>query len=78
MTPSFNKQWHAEHRLGKGAGLDDRIQWHLEHDKVCGCRPIPDAILKEIERRRATKKYGSEAGELGIHPLMARPQSDSQ
>ena len=56
MTPTFNKEWHDEHRLGKGARLDDRVQWHLEHAEVCGCRPIPDAIEKEVERRRTGKK----------------------
>jgi hypothetical protein len=53
MVTPFNRQWHDEHRLGKGASLDDRVRWHLEHARVCGCRPIPELILKEIERRRA-------------------------
>jgi hypothetical protein len=54
MTRPFNKEWHAAHKLGKGASLDDRVRWHLEHSEVCGCRPIPGPILEEIERRRAT------------------------
>ncbi|MGO9558748.1 MAG: hypothetical protein ACLPQS_17450 [Acidimicrobiales bacterium] len=51
MASELNRQWHAEHRLGSGASLDDRVRWHLEHAKVCGCRPIPDLVLAEIHRR---------------------------
>jgi hypothetical protein len=53
MATPFNRHWHEEHRMGMGASLDDRVRWHLEHARVCGCRPIPEPILKEIERRRA-------------------------
>lgn len=56
MTPSFDRRWHEENQLGKGASLDDRVQWHLEHARLYGCRPIPDSILREIERKRAVEK----------------------
>jgi hypothetical protein len=51
MKESLNKQWHEGHRLGSGASLDDRLQWHVEHAKACGCRPIPTRVLEEIGRR---------------------------
>ncbi|MGO9028693.1 MAG: hypothetical protein ACLQOZ_08730 [Acidimicrobiales bacterium] len=51
MRLPMNRQWHEEHHLGSGASLDERVQWHLEHSKVCGCRPIPAPVLEEIERR---------------------------
>jgi hypothetical protein len=47
----LNRLWHAQHRLGSKASLDDRVQWHIEHAKACGCRPIPPPVLEEIERR---------------------------
>ncbi|HEX6574410.1 MAG TPA: hypothetical protein VF042_05515 [Gemmatimonadaceae bacterium] len=25
-----------------------RVTWHLEHARECGCRPIPGTVLKEI------------------------------
>jgi hypothetical protein len=53
MAPQLNREWHAEHRLGSGASLEDRVQWHLDRADACGCRPIPVRILEEIERRRA-------------------------
>jgi hypothetical protein len=51
-------QWHAQHRLGRGARLDDRVRWHVEHTKVCGCRPIPATVLEEIERRAVAPGEG--------------------
>ena len=47
----LNRQWHEQHQLGNRASLDERVRWHLEHAKVCGCRPIPARLLEEIERR---------------------------
>jgi hypothetical protein len=46
-----NGQWHSQHRLDKGASLDERILWHLEHAQSCGCRPIPPKVLEEMQRR---------------------------
>jgi hypothetical protein len=31
--------------------MDERVRWHVEHARVCGCRPIPEAVLDEIRRR---------------------------
>jgi len=53
-----NKQWHEENRLAPGASFDERVRWHLEHAKACGCRPVPPKVLEEIERR----ELGSEMG----------------
>ena len=34
----MNKVWHREHVLSRGSSVDNRISWHLEHARVCGCR----------------------------------------
>jgi hypothetical protein len=47
-----NKEWHAANALGSGASLDRRVDWHLAHAAVCGCRPIPEKIRQEILARR--------------------------
>ena len=31
--------------------LEERIQWHLEHSRHCGCRPLGGKILEEIKKR---------------------------
>jgi len=33
--------------------MAQRIEWHLEHSKACGCRPIPQSVKKAIEDRKA-------------------------
>lgn len=46
-----NREWHETHRLGSGASMDKRIEWHLEHVQNCACRPIPDGVLRAMEKR---------------------------
>jgi hypothetical protein len=48
----MNAQWHAKRKMPRSANLDQRIQWHLDHAKQCGCRPIPPRLLQEIRQRR--------------------------
>ncbi|MBX7197287.1 MAG: hypothetical protein K1X94_34875, partial [Sandaracinaceae bacterium] len=39
--PRLNAEWHARHPMPRGATTQQRIHWHLEHQKHCACRPIP-------------------------------------
>ena len=56
MKPKLNKEWHQQHRMPKNPTLDQRIEWHLEHQKNCSCRPIASNLLKQIRR----KGFGSQ------------------
>lgn len=47
----INKAWHETHKMPKYPTLQERIDWHLEHAAQCGCRPIPDGLLREMEKR---------------------------
>jgi len=47
----LNKSWHMKHKMPKKATLEQRIRWHLAHQKQCGCRPIP-AKLAELMKSR--------------------------
>ena len=51
MTGKTNAAWHRGHRMPVNATLDQRITWHLEHAKACGCRPVPDKPAEEMKRR---------------------------
>jgi hypothetical protein len=46
-----NASWHEGHPMPARASLDQRVVWHLAHAKACGCRGIPDTVLREVERR---------------------------
>jgi len=47
----MNADWHRQHVLGSHATLDERIAWHLEHERECHCRTMPASLREEVERR---------------------------
>ena len=47
----LNREWHLAHRMPGNATIEERIVWHLEHSKNCGCRPIPDKLKAAIKKR---------------------------
>ena len=40
----MNKQWHAENKMPTKATLEQRIQWHREHQLHCACREAPKSV----------------------------------
>lgn len=58
--PKLNREWHAAHRMPARATLEERIAWHLEHQRHCRCRPIPEKLLGEMKRRRIRVQFESE------------------
>ncbi len=48
---TINAAWHNANRMPKNPTLDQRIAWHIEHAKHCGCRPIAGKIRDEILKR---------------------------
>ena len=47
----INAEWHAGHRLPRNAKVEQRVEWHIEHARECGCREIPPSIAAAIDRR---------------------------
>ena len=47
----LNAKWHDAHPMPAKATMDQRIAWHLEHRRLCGCRPIPAGVVAEMKRR---------------------------
>ena len=46
-----NQQRHQENSMPIKWTLDDKIKRHIEHVAHCKCRPIPDRIKQEIQKR---------------------------
>jgi len=46
----INKEWHQAHPMPKSPSMQQRIKWHLEHSRNCGCREIPEKIIQEMKR----------------------------
>jgi hypothetical protein len=38
--------------MPKNATIDQRIKWHLEHQKYCDCREIPLKLKEEMKKRK--------------------------
>ncbi|EKD44358.1 MAG: hypothetical protein ACD_71C00165G0002 [uncultured bacterium (gcode 4)] len=38
--------WHVSHKMPKNPSIEERINWHREHQKFCACRPIPKSLEK--------------------------------
>lgn len=47
----MNKIWHELNPMPKKPSIDDRVRWHLDHSKNCGCRKPPKDIQAVIENR---------------------------
>jgi hypothetical protein len=48
----INKEWHLKNKMPKNPTLDERIKWHLEHQKNCTCRSIPEKLLKMMAEKK--------------------------
>ena len=61
----MNREWHKEHKMERGATEKERVKWHLEHARVCGCRPFPAGLtahLNEAQKRQIAKGQTKTAG----------------
>lgn len=45
----LNKAWHEANRMPEKASFEQRVQWHLEHQKHCKCREIPAKLKEKME-----------------------------
>ena len=50
-TYKINAEWHGRHKMPVNPTIDQRVKWHIEHARHCGCRPISGKILPEVEKR---------------------------
>ena len=44
-----NGEWHRSHRMPVNPTRAQRVEWHAEHEKVCGCRPVPPRLVDEVK-----------------------------
>ena len=48
----MNKAWHAENPMPAKATLEQRIQWHREHQLQCACREVPKSLVPYMKPRK--------------------------
>jgi hypothetical protein len=47
----INANWHKDHPMPHHPSKEQRIRWHTEHVRWCGCQPMPKGIEEELQRR---------------------------
>jgi len=47
----LNAPWHKAHPMPKNPTIQQRIEWHLEHQKHCKCRTISGKLAEEMRKR---------------------------
>ncbi len=47
----INREWHEKHRMPEKATFEQRVKWHLEHQKNCQCRTIPAKLTEEMKAK---------------------------
>ena len=47
----LNAKWHDAHPMPPRATMDQRIAWHVAHQKACSCRPIPAGVATAMTAR---------------------------
>jgi hypothetical protein len=57
---AINAEWHNHNKMPKNATFEQRVAWHLAHEQHCTCRPIPDKLREEMEKKgfRQEEKSG--------------------
>jgi hypothetical protein len=48
----LNKEWHLAHPMPEKPTTEQRLAWHIEHARQCGCRDIPEKLKAEIKKRK--------------------------
>lgn len=48
----INKDWHKKNPMPRKATSNQKIQWHVDHVRECGCRPIPPKIIEKMKERK--------------------------
>jgi hypothetical protein len=47
----LNKEWHLSHPMPENPTFEQRVKWHLEHHKQCGCRKISGKLAKQMKEK---------------------------
>ena len=47
---NLNREWHLNHRMPKNPTETQRIAWHVEHARHCGCRGIDEGVARLFEK----------------------------
>ncbi|MBT4257786.1 hypothetical protein HOD88_01215 [archaeon] len=48
----FNEGWHKKNPIPlESASFEEKVRWHTEHIKECGCHGFPEKGLGSLEEK---------------------------
>src|SRR3989344_2376062 len=72
---TINKEWHEKNKMPKNASFEERIKWHLEHNKNCSCRPgFPKKLEEEMKNKSEAVALITKAYEESFLEPELRPE----
>ena len=48
----INKEWHEKNRMPKNPTFEQRAKWHIEHQRNCSCREMPEKLKEQIRKAK--------------------------
>jgi hypothetical protein len=63
MPVKLNREWHEANKMPRNATLQQRYEWHLEHEKACGCRPMPPGLRAQVASKQQQSSPSPHKGE---------------
>jgi hypothetical protein len=59
----MNTEWHRRNKMPANATEQQRLAWHVEHQKHCQCRPMPKRLAAlAAQRHPNAKRLGKPKG----------------
>lgn len=55
----INKAWHEAHRMPRNPTREQRVRWHAEHSRACGCRGVPGDLADDVRALGTGSSRGS-------------------
>jgi hypothetical protein len=53
----MNTEWHRQNKMPPNATDEQRLAWHLEHQRHCQCRPMPKRLAALAAQRHRNPKH---------------------
>ncbi|WP_187968177.1 hypothetical protein [Aquibium microcysteis] len=62
----INRVWHEGHPMPKNPTELQRLAWHSEHARHCGCRGIADGVARLFEKHGVPvpPRFGEPSGSV--------------
>lgn len=67
VTRKIDVEWHEANRMPKNPTLEERMQWHFQHNKHCQCYPMSAKLRGELETWMANRDAERGAGASDGH-----------